>query len=211
MSISNIETFEHDIAEEIRQKEATIGDIASFGGEIGNTPAKPASTSAFYIALGIIIFAAIVGVLIVVGFKYYGNASVPAANVTKSAVMQRGVPIDSVSETLRAALDPSIKMVQKSEYGYTVELKSYSDVFAYMLKNEDDYVDELATAVGTSRDIFATGTPPFSFADVTINNQNMRVGTSGANTVVYAFVNAKYLLISRTTDGILALRSAILR
>jgi hypothetical protein len=116
----------------------------------------------------------------------------------------------SISESIDSAVGPSIGTIQKSEYGYVVNLASYPDVFAYMLKNEERYADELAYAVGSPRDT-STTTPPFSFTDVTINNQNMRVGVSGESTVVYAFVNTKVLLISSTTEGILALRGAILR
>jgi hypothetical protein len=79
-----------------------------------------------------------------------------------------------------------------------------------MLKNEDLYADELAFAIGSPREV-STSSLPFIFTDVTRNNQNMRVGTSGSSTIIYAFVNTNTLVISSSTEGILALRGGILR
>lgn len=90
-----------------------------------------------------------------------------------------------------------------------MQLLSYTNVFAYMIKNESAFADELAIAIGSPREA-GTTTVPYTFSDVTILNQNMRVGTSGESSVVYAFVNAKTLLVSSSTQGILTLRSGIL-
>lgn len=209
MAIPNIDTFEHDISEEIKHKEATIGDIAASGGEIGNTPVRSSSLSLFLVGLGILFVAAVIATSIILFLKYRGDA--PAVTPAATGVeVPRGTAVSSLSASIDSAVGSSIGTIQASEYGYIAELKSYSDVFAYMLRNEDTFADELAAAVGSSRDTSTTSLP-FIWTDVTINNQNMRVGTSGTNTVVYAFVNTKHLLISKTTEGILALRGAILR
>ena len=57
----------------------------------------------------------------------------------------------------------------------------------------------------------STTTQAFSFKDITINNQNMRIATSASSTVIYAFIGSEALVFSSTTEGILLLRSDILR
>lgn len=211
MSVPNIETFEHDISEEIKTKEATIGDIASAGGDVGNSSVKPSNAPVLLISLGILFFVVVAGisVFLIIRYRYSLGSSAPVAQ-TDTQITPSGIRLDSISSSLGSAISPSVASIQKSPYGYVIELSSYPDVFAYMLKNESRYADEIATAVGSPRDMSSTTSLPFSFSDVTINNQNMRVGTSGSSTVVYAFVNTKYLLISKDTEGILSLRGGIL-
>jgi hypothetical protein len=209
MSIPNIDTFEHDIAEEIKNKEATIGDIAAASGEIGNTSNPPTPLSTLVVSLGILflIAVAIIGVIL---FMKYSKTPVSSPTTTQTTITPPGPRMSSISPTLDSAIGASVGNVERTEYGYVIEILSYSDVFAYMLKNENRYADELAESVGSPRDT-STTTIPFAFSDVTMNNQNMRVGTSGSSSVVYAFVNTSHLLISPNKEGILSLRSAILR
>lgn len=209
MTIPNVDTFEHDISEEIKTKEATMGDIASASGDLGNTPEQTSSVSTLMIVLGIILFIAVIAVAALFFIRISQEPALPPLS-GNTAQTTGNTGAGDVSYTIDQAVGTSIGTVQKSEYGYSVQILSYSDVFAYMLKNEQRYADELARAVGSPRDT-STTTPPFAFTDITINNQNMRVGTSGSSTVVYAFVNMKTLLISSSTEGILALRGAILR
>lgn len=209
MPIPNIDTFEHDISEEIKTKEATIGDIASAGGDLGNASVPTSSASTLLISLGIIL---LIAVIAIAAFFFIRISQQPFAAPDTGSNTQSSGETDAgdVSYAIDEAVGTSVGIVRKSEYGYTMELLSYPDVFAYMLKNEQKYADELARAVGSPRDT-STTTPPFYFMDVTMNNQNMRVGTSGSSTIVYAFVNTKLLLISSSAEGILALRGAILR
>lgn len=210
MSIPNIDTFEHDISEEIKTREATIGDIAAASGDLSNTPAQTPSISMFMIVLGIMLFITVIAISIIFFIRLSQAQVLPPPLSGNSTQAAGNAVVGDISYSVEQAVGTSIAGVQKSEYGYTLQLLSYSDVFAYMIKNEQTYADELARAVGSPRDA-STTTPPFAFTDVTINNQNMRVGTSGSSTIVYAFVNMKTLLISSSTEGILALRGAILR
>jgi hypothetical protein len=50
-----------------------------------------------------------------------------------------------------------------------------------------------------------------NFSDLTLANQNMRVYKKDATTIVYAFVGDKNVLIANSPEGILALKSVILR
>lgn len=209
MPIPNVDTFEHDISEEIKTKEATMGDIASAGGDLGNIPVQTSSVSTLMIVLGIILFIAVIAVAAIFFLRLSKETTLPPLSGSTSQT-SGNASIGDISYSINQAVGMSLGIMRTSEYGYTIELLSYPDVFAYMLKNEQRYADELAKALGVPRDT-STTTPPFSFTDVTINNQNMRVGTSASSTIVYAFVNAKTLLISASTEGILALRGAILR
>lgn len=209
MAIPTVDTFEHDIAEEIRTKEASITDIASAGGNVGNTP--QAQTSNLLFILGGFFILAVIGIFI--GFFFFYNKKTPdiaplTATSTQPVVTS---PLVNLSATLQDAIGGNVGTVSKNEYGYSIMLTDYSPVFSYMIRNENAYADDLALAVGSPRDTTGTTSVSFTFADVTISNQNMRVGTSGSSTVVYAFVNAEALIISSSTQGILALRGAILK
>ncbi len=209
MSIPNVDTFEHDIAEEIRTKEATLTDIASAGGDVGNIPSSSAQTSNALFLIGALFIVAVLGIGVALFFFHTsGNGNQTPAATTTILPDSKNILL-AASPTIHDAIGEGIGRITKSEYGYTMEILSYGAVFSYMLKNENAYADELAFAVGSPRDT-GTSSFPFAFADVTLNNQNMRIGTSGSSTVVYAFVNARTLLVSSTTESLLALRSSIL-
>lgn len=206
MAIPTIDTFEHDIAEEIKNKEASLTDIASAGGDLGNTPPQ-AKTSR------LVIFAGVACIITVIaggaGLWYY--ASKTSAVVTEDELVPApsGPDLSSLSPALQQALADHVGKVTSSEYGYTISITNFTPVYAYMLKNESQYADDIAKALGVPRDTSASSTP-FVFTDVTLSNQNMRVGTSGSSTIVYGFANSQTLLIASGTESILKLRNAIL-
>jgi hypothetical protein len=215
MSVPNVDTFEHDIAEEIKKKEASMTDIASASNDVGNTPATPAaSSSKLLLILGILSVITVIAIAVVLYLSYTKgtvppvDAQQPISQASPSERADRSLL--SLSESLHDALGENISAVTQSSYGYTLMLREYTPVFAYMIRNEEAYADELAFSVHSPRDT-STSSLPFSFEDVTMSNQNMRLGTSGSSTVVYAFVNGHSLLISSSTEGILSLRGAILR
>lgn len=203
---ANVDTFEHDIAEEIKNKEATITDIAAAGGGVTNTP--HVQTSKLLIILGALSIILVIGVCIALLVIYTRPATAPA--VVGNSLPDPSTRLLAISPILYDALGGNIGTITKSSYGYSMQLVEYTPVFAYMIKNESTYADELSLAVGSPRDT-STTTSPFFFTDVTLNSQNMRVGVSGESTLVYAFVNASTLLVSSSTQGIMALRGAILR
>lgn len=206
MPVPNVNTFEHDIAEEITHREATVTDIASASGDIQNIPNQQLQTSKLFFVLGGVAVAAVIIVMAALFFS--SSQSTSQTIVTPSTNENPDNDLLSLSLNLRDNIGSHIGSVQKSEYGYTLTVLNYSSVFAHMIKNENAYADELAIALGVQET--ATTSPVYTFTDITINNQNMRVGTSGSSTVVYAFVNTKHLLISPTPEGILALRGVIL-
>lgn len=211
MTVPNIDTFEHDVADEIKKKEASLTDIASASGDVGNAPeTKKGGSILFSVLLGILFL-----VLIGAGGGYYYLFILNKPATTPPALTQQEeagttAKLEDISPTLAGAIGSSVESIGTSEYGFTIRLKDYTPVFAYMLRNENAYADEIAAAVGSPRDM-STTTLPFAFKDVTMSNQNMRVGTSASSTVIYAFVSNSYLVISSSTGGILSLRGAIIR
>lgn len=210
MSIPNVDTFEHDISEEIKTKDATITDIASAGGTVENTPGPEARTSSLLLFIGSISIIAVVGSIIALFVIHTTNSTTSTLPTMTSANHDSGTALLSISPALYDAVGGDIGAVSKSDYGFTLKLLSYTNVYAYMLKNESAYANDLAKAVGSPQEVGTTSVP-FVFSDVTLNNQNMRVGVSGSSTVVYAFININTLAISSTTEGILTLRGGILK
>jgi hypothetical protein len=209
MSIPNVDTFEHDISEEIKNKEASISDIAAASGDVGNTQKTREGSNLFFILGGVFIFA----VLCILGALLYFTAkksSVPPPTATSTLPVTSVSLLFNLSPTLSEEISTGVSEVQRTPYGYTILLSSYTSVFAYIVKNENAYADEVALSLGVPRDT-GTSSLPFYFTDVTINNQNMRVGTSGSSTIVYAFVNAKALVVATSTQGALSLASDILK
>lgn len=210
MSLPNVNTFEHDISEEIKAKDATIADIAAAGGSVENLPVRDSRTSKVLLLMGALSLVVVIGIFVMLYVTYNTRTAANVATTSQQSNTGSGVPLSSLSPIMDDALGGNIGTITPSDYGYTMQVLSYTNVYAYMLKNESAYADELAKAVGSARDT-STTSMPFIFTDTTLSNQNMRVGTSGSSTVVYAFINTTTLIVSSSTEGILTLRSAILK
>jgi hypothetical protein len=210
MTVANIDTFEHDISEEIKHKDASLTAIASASGDIGNLPTVSVTSPIPLLLLSVFLILAS-GITGYLGYVYYENKVNPPARTTPVVIptTNNTTLLPTVSSQFPNAIGYVVTSVTQSEYGYTIMFSSYSTVFAYMIKNESSFADDIAKAVGNGRDT-STTTPPFTFTDATITNQNMRVGTSGSSTVVYSFINDKALVIASSTANILSLRNAIL-
>jgi hypothetical protein len=212
MPVPNIDTFEHDIAKEIQNKEATIGDIASAGGEIDNTKNNNSQKKPV-IFITIVIILCLCGIVAggIFGYSYYEKKQNPSQLKTlPNSPVIPNISLSDISPTLDENIGRYITNIQHSDYGYSMTVTSYTPVFAYMIKNENAFANEIAKALEETPDTTSTDTTDFIFTDITNNNQNMRVGTNGTSTIVYAFVNTETILISRTTEGILSMRSVIL-
>lgn len=206
--LEKIDTFEDDIANEVKQKEASVVSISAAGGDVGNTPLPtPPNTSSLLIWS--IVFVITIIVLTLGGYIYYIKTKTivipPIEQVSKPPV----VNLERISPELNNSIGQFVTNTNKNEYGYIISINSYSPVFSYMIKNENLYADEIANSVGSGRDT-STTSEPFIFTDVTQSNQNMRVGTSGSSTVIYAFIGNDSIVIASSTEGILSLRNRVL-
>lgn len=250
MASPTVETFEHDIASEIRQKEASITDIASAVGDIGNNEEEIKSTaiSPLVSIVVIVILCGLAGAGYA-GYYLYQKDSQDSIQQQHNIATQQpeskpGIKLSGISPALDQAIGTFLTNIQKTNLGYSMTVVSYSPVFAYMLKNENAFGEDLGLALGNSHTLkkiniaqqattattssTSTGTSTatssttttqdeeslpdtYIFYDVTISNQNMRVAKSVYGTVVYAFIGNQRLVISSSTEGILAFRANLLR
>lgn len=151
-----VDTFEHDIADEIRQKEASISDIAAAVGDIGVAEEnKPVSQSTLVTIVTILIICGILGVGYI-GYIYYNKDTTPITKEQRDALatqqkkLKGEIKLNSVSPTLDRAIGTFLTKVEKNDVGYSMSILSYSPVFSYMIKNEAAFGDEIALAVGNS-------------------------------------------------------------
>ena len=261
-----VDTFEHDIADEIRRKEANLAEIQAVSKQhsptIENIPQKKLPW--FMIVLIILLIISLLGIG---GFAYYyyTNSLLPPSSqsvtIKKEDIPKVSADLTKISPTLQAQIGRFVSSVEKKDAGYILTINDYSAVFGYMTRNESMFIDELtvlfqtteaqatttpevatttlketstttasstvkkitqkpatkttSTQPGTSTEestlSLAPPQPPSFFSDLTLANQNMRVYKKDTSTVVYSFVGTNSLLIAKTPEDILSLKSAILR
>ena len=308
-----VDTFEHNIAEEIKRKEELLAQASLTSPASQDDIILPKKPPILLIALITCFVLALAGMI---GLGYFYFTTLPPTQepapprVEDTPKVPAGLP--SLSPTLEMSIGRFVTKVEKRDLGYVLTINNYSAVFAYMTRNENAYIDELAsqfyatsivapvvpetptkedgtttpragasaingsttratstpvvtgstTTATTTTQVKATttektplpkvpvkkqplkvstSTTPVvasttlpavddeenlnlvvatdtlqeatstDFRDVTLSNQNMRVWTSGKKKVVYAFVDDKTVIISNSEDGILAIKSVILR
>ena len=212
MEVPKIETFEYDISDEIKKKEASIGDIASAGGSLENKNLKSGSQKTFLLMafLLVIILGGAGGLL---GYFIYqkkqsqitqDKIKVDIINSTPSVELANNLPI------FNQKVGRFVSKMEKNQFGSNLTLNEYSPVFAYVIKNEYSFSKEMSDLLGVALD-YGTSSGPIIFNDTIVSNQNMRVLTNGTNKLVYAFVGTKHLLLSDTVEGILSMKNLITR
>jgi hypothetical protein len=126
-----IETFEHDISEEIKRKEANITTIAATGGELTNTAPEEKKSATFLIAgIGILIL------LIGLGYGYYvfqKDAYIPPTQVVEQPTT---TTFRGAFPGLEDAIGRFVIQTEKKEPGYVITISDYSPVLAYIIRNE---------------------------------------------------------------------------
>lgn len=219
MAIPNIDTFEHDIREEIKNREASVGDIASAGGAVGNTgkTSSNSSRALIFLAFAMLFF-------ILSGFGYLGYIYMtekPATKEQAAKIVDQQIrdqntekiisdKLNMISPTLSGGVAHFTSKIDTTPLGSVLTLSDYGSVFAFMIKNENAIASEvLAGEISKYAD--STTTPDLTFVDQTQSNQNMRVLTVGSSTLVYAFFGEDYLAIASSTENILQMRGAIIK
>lgn len=142
-----VDTFEQDIAKEIRRKEATLAEIASANARAEDTISVPKKIPAFIIALVVCFILLLIG-LGVIGYVYFTNPLL-SGNGKQMEVHPSDIPkittdLPKLSPTLGENIGRFVTKVEKKDGGYILTIKDYSSVFAFMTRNEDTYVGELA-------------------------------------------------------------------
>ena len=215
MALPKIDTFEKDIADEIIKKEETTGGVLPLGVQPETIPDKNSHSTILIISVSILLLCGIISIVVFLYIQSTSNKNKTPplkVEVTKTPLgpTYETIQLKDVSPMLDAAIGGFITNIQKREDGYSMNVSSYSSVFSYMLRNESMYAETVASSLSSPLDT-STTTEPYKFTDITVSNQNMRVGTSGSSTIIYAFINTDTLLFSSSTEGIMSLRGAILR
>ncbi len=153
---SKVETFEHNIAEEIKRKEATAAQIASVSNTVENNPTPETvptakkKTPIFLITVGVLFVFSILG-LGGLGYFYFTDTLLPpsagAQIITKEQIPKELSDLNALSLTLGTEIGRYVTSVEKQQAGYIITINSYSPVFSYMVKNEDAYIQELAASI----------------------------------------------------------------
>lgn len=239
MTTTHVDTFEHDIAEEIRHKEASITDIASAVGDIGNTSTEdePKKNPLTIIVILVVLLFVIIGISYA-GYTYY------TVSKKESEVLIKKEPVKNKSDISLSSLSPILDQhigiyisdTQKTNKGYIATITSYPAVFSYMIRNEKDFVEEIATTLGNTKTLpvkatttpniltasttFSSTTPSqnisttseeipqteYIFSDITVSNQNIRIAKTVYGDIAYAFVGTQKLIIASSVENLLALR-----
>lgn len=193
--VPKVDTFARDISDEIKHKEASLADIVTASNDVGNTDTTPMENKSSRMFAIAIVFLGI-GIMGLVGFIYYYFVSLskPSVVIQEPVVTEtqtkKTSSLSSLSVSLNSNIGLHVSSVTKNGSGYVLALSSYSPVFAYMTRNESDYIDELLESVndktleskakvkGTTTDATTTteqvtratstgsGTPPMSTTTV---------------------------------------------
>lgn len=143
-----VETFEANIIDEIKRKDASLQDISAASNNVGNDPIElPKQKPIFLIVVGslfVVFLCALAGIL----YFYYTDSLLPPSQgsqtVTSSSIPKTLTELTTLSPTLGTQIGRFVKSVEKKDQGYILTLTEYSPVFAYITRNEEEYMQELA-------------------------------------------------------------------
>lgn len=162
MEIPKVETFEQNIASEIRQKEASIEDIASASGTIGNDAVDNGAKKNQSILISVITILTLCGLVGAgyIGYIYYSDDSsnITLETVKKEEKNKNTLPVSSISPKLAQMVGMSLGGAEKVPAGFIIDINKYSPVFSYMIRNEAEFANELGEAIGNKRTIKTAST-----------------------------------------------------
>jgi hypothetical protein len=147
--IPKVDTFAHDISEEVKAKEASLTQIATASNDIGNKDVSEERNSNRLIlsvsALLVVLIMIVIGVL----FYVLKEDDVQISETESAQIIEKEKKgnLSALSPTLEREIGVHIQKVEKKDKGYVLTLSSYSPVFAYMKRNESEYIIELANTL----------------------------------------------------------------
>ena len=143
-----VDTFEHNIAEEIKRKEEVLAQASLTSPSAQDDIILPKKPPILLIALVTCFVLALAG-MIGLGYFYFTTlppkqpAVLPTSTIDDTPKVPAGLP--SLSPTLETGIGRFVTKVEKRDLGYVLTINNYSAVFAYMTRNENAYIDELAS------------------------------------------------------------------
>ena len=219
-----VDTFEHDIANEIRRKETTLEEVkAAAAKTTEQTPVTipPKKTSPFTIALVALIVLSLIGLAGVAYYYFHDSLLPPQAKpveIRKKDIPKMTEAVVKISPTLGNEIGRYVTTVEKKDKGYIISINNYSAVFAYMTRNENAYIDQLAklfteeviaSTTSTKEEVkpVATTTPVIKIVittDTTPVATSTKTATSSTKTTVIAPAKKSTTPQSTTTTEIAA-------
>ncbi len=144
-----VDTFEHDIADEIRRKEATLEEVKAVAKstDASNQVVPPKKIPVLSITLSVTIGVALLGIGGVAYYYFHDTLLPPSSKpitIPKKDIPKITAEVTKLSPSLGVEIGRFINGVEKKDTGYILSINNYSAVFAYMTRNEDIYIEELA-------------------------------------------------------------------
>ncbi len=146
--VPKVDTFEGDIAEEIKRREASMTKISAASNDVGNDEVLlPTRKPIFLIFVIVFLLATLAGFGYLAYF--YLNDSLLSPKPGDTTINPNDVPktttdIKNISQTLSEQIGRFVTRIEKKDQGYILTISEYSPVFAYMTRNEKDYIEELS-------------------------------------------------------------------
>jgi hypothetical protein len=168
MTLQNIDTFEQDVAQELKKKEATMRKVATAANDVKNVQPVAKKTSLLPVVL-VFFFLLILIAGGTLGYLYYERQQAPAPVAQQAPPSKPELLAKSLAELsprFPDAMGIFVTDVKKNENGYTLTLSAFSPIYSYMLKNESVYADDVAKALGVPKavkgdlNILPVATPP---------------------------------------------------
>ena len=147
--LPKVDTFTQNIADEIRRKEASLSKIASATEKPEvKEPILPKKSIPFIFIIGPFF---LVCILLLAGVAYFFFPSTVSTLPEITTPREQKVNTEKItkelaliSPTLAREIGRYVTKIDKKDAGYILTINAYSPVFAYMTRNEEAYILELA-------------------------------------------------------------------
>lgn len=159
--VPKVETFENNIAQEIKRKEASLTQISSASNNVGNdTVELPKKPPVFFVALVVFFGLCLLGFGMVIYFSITTKGKPIPIETPPITQPKETSSLQSLSPVLSDQIGRFVTGVEKKKEGYVLTINNYSAVFAYMTRNESEYIEELSKVFVGVPVTLATTTPP---------------------------------------------------
>jgi hypothetical protein len=142
-----VDTFEHNIAEEIKRKEEAFAKAALNDQAKEDDITLPKRPPVLLIALVTCFVLALAGLI---GLGYFYVTTIAKNNPIPPQVIvddtqKTPAQLSLLSPTLDTGIGRYVTKVEKRDLGYIITINNYSAVFAFMTRNENAYIEGLAS------------------------------------------------------------------
>lgn len=149
--VPKVDTFALDISDEIKRKNATLEEVVTpHSGNEGSVTSSSAPKTTFPIPYSfiVIVFGGIIALSLLTSFLYSSYLSLTSTPQTPTqnqeiATTKKNVSVAFLSKTLSQNIERHVSAVEKKDKGVVITFTSYSYVFSYITRHEEDYAHEL--------------------------------------------------------------------